>query len=63
MVRKAAKKPTAAKTSAKKPAVKKAPKPAASKKTAAPKAAVKYDQSGAPWWKKFWPTQPTESKR
>jgi hypothetical protein len=63
MAKKAAKKPTAAKTRAKKPTVKKAPKPKASKKAAAPKTAAKYDQSGAPWWKKFWPTQATESKR
>lgn len=63
MAKKAPKKPTAVKASSKQPAVKKAPKPAASKKAAAPKAAAKYNQSGAPWWKKFWPMEAAESKR
>jgi hypothetical protein len=49
------KKPTTqkAKAGAKKPAPKKTVKVAARSKAAAPKTISKYDQAGAPWWKKF----------
>jgi hypothetical protein len=61
MAKKATKQAAAAKAPVKKRAAKNAAKPAASKK-AAPPTPAKFDQSGAPWWKKFWPTQPTEGK-
>lgn len=57
MAGKATKKSAAARTPKKKsPAIKAA-------KKAAPASTAKFDQSGAPWWKKFWPTQPTAGKR
>ncbi|MFN8626765.1 MAG: hypothetical protein U0587_12410 [Candidatus Binatia bacterium] len=57
MAGKATKKSAAARTPKKKsPAIRAA-------KKAAPASTAKFDQSGAPWWKKFWPTQPTAGKR
>ena len=41
---------------------KKIPAAKAVKSTASSKGGSKYDQSGAPWWKKFRPTETTASK-
>ena len=69
MAKKAQQKPSAPKTRRKQPVAKKATPPAArppgARKPARSPAASKYDQPGAPWWKKFRPTEvgATESKR
>ncbi|HEX7408056.1 MAG TPA: hypothetical protein VF515_10470 [Candidatus Binatia bacterium] len=57
MAKKALSKSTAAKSRSKQPTVKK------TARAAAPKSTSKYDQTGAPWWKKFRPTEAAESKR
>jgi hypothetical protein len=57
MAKKAPAKSTAAKSRSKQPPVKKAAR------AAAPKSTSKYDQTGAPWWKQFRPTEAAESKR
>lgn len=81
MAKKAQPKPSAPKARQKQPVAKKAAAPAASSRAArkptrppakpvtpkrpGPPATSKYDQPGAPWWKKFRPTKAgaTESKR
>jgi hypothetical protein len=57
MAKKALSKSTAAKSRSKQPTAK---KPA---RAAAPKSTSKYNQTGAPWWKQFRPTETAESKR
>ena len=66
MAKKAQPKSSAAKARRKQPVAKKAAAPAtSSRKARKPAATSKYDQPGAPWWKKFRPTEagPAESKR
>jgi len=69
MPKKAQPKPSVPKARRKQPVAKKAAAPAAgsrgARKPARPPATSKYDQPGAPWWKKFRPTEagPAESKR
>jgi hypothetical protein len=69
MAKKAQPKPSAAKTPRKQPVAKKAAAPTtrsrAARRPTKPPATSKYDQPGAPWWKKFRPTEagPAESKR
>jgi hypothetical protein len=69
MAKKAQPKPSAPKARRKQPVAKKAAARAISARTArkpkGPPATSKYDQPGAPWWKKFRPTEagPAESKR
>jgi hypothetical protein len=69
MAKKAQPKPSAPKARRKQPVAKKAApraaRPRATRKPPGPPATSKYDQPGAPWWKKFRPTESgaTESKR
>jgi hypothetical protein len=69
MAKKAQPKPSAPKARRKQPVAKKAAPPAtssrAARKPTKPPATSKYDQPGAPWWKKFRPTEvgAAESKR